>query len=158
MASEKGECSMMLKYLFYFLVALCGSALLGAWLDQEKLATTFPASDTVALGRSVYIAEGCIHCHSQYVRPVGRDQDLWGAPTAVHKALSQEPVLIGNRRQGPDLANVGLRRDAEWNRLHLIEPSALVPGSRMPSYRHLFESGDERGGALLVYLSSLRTN
>jgi cytochrome c oxidase cbb3-type subunit 2 len=113
-------------------------------------------ADTVTLGRQVYIAEGCIHCHSQYVRPVGPDEELWGPVTAVETALAQEPVLIGNRRQGPDLANVGLRRDATWNRLHLIDPPSMTPGSRMPSYRHLFSGEDPRGEALLSYLSQLK--
>jgi len=90
------------------------------------------------------------------VRPVGQDAALWGAPTPIHQALSQEPVLIGNRRQGPDLANVALRRPREWNRLHLIDPRSLMPGSRMPSYAHLFATGDPRGPALLNYLDQLK--
>ena len=50
----------------------------------------------------------------------------------------------------------GLRRSDEWNRLNLMKPSALVPGSRMPSYRHLFEGEGLRGEALLAYLNSLQ--
>ena len=121
--------------------------------DREE---SLARADPVSLGRAVYIAEGCIHCHSQYVRPVGRDVELWGEATSVERALKAEPVLIGNRRQGPDLANLGLRRNAGWNRLHLIAPAAVTPGSRMPSYRYLFEPDDARGEALLVYLDSLR--
>jgi cytochrome c oxidase cbb3-type subunit 2 len=142
------------RILFYLAVALSAASAFQWRLNQET-AQALPA-DLVALGRQVYISEGCIHCHSQFVRPVGQDMEIWGPRTAVEQALSQEPVLIGNRRQGPDLANVGQRRNAGWNRLHLVEPSAIVPGSRMPSYRHLFESNNERGEALLVYLLSLR--
>jgi cytochrome c oxidase cbb3-type subunit 2 len=142
------------RNLFYLAVALSAASAFQWQLNQET-AQKLPA-DLVAMGRQVYISEGCIHCHSQYVRPVGQDMELWGARTTVEQALSQKPVLIGNRRQGPDLANVGQRRNAGWNRLHLMEPSAVVPSSRMPSYRHLFESDNERGEALLVYLSSLR--
>ena len=29
-------------------------------------------------GRHVYIAEGCINCHSQYVRPNTTDVAMWG--------------------------------------------------------------------------------
>lgn len=113
-------------------------------------------TDAVAAGRKVYVSEGCLHCHSQYVRPVGPDQELWGPATSPEEALSQVPVLIGNRRQGPDLANVGLRRDRTWNRLHLIDPPSVSPGSRMPSYRHLFSGDAARGEALLSYLSQLK--
>lgn len=142
------------RILFYLAVALLAASAFHWRLNQETAQEL--SADLVALGRQVYTSEGCIHCHSQYVRPVGQDRELWGARTTVEQALSQEPVLIGNRRQGPDLANVGQRRNAGWNRLHLMEPSVVVPGSRMPSYRHLFEPDNERGEALLVYLLSLR--
>lgn len=143
------------RFIIYFILATFVACGLGYWQKKAPLPESEPV-DMVALGREVYVSEGCIHCHSQYVRPVGADRALWGTPTSVETALSQTPVLIGNRRQGPDLANVGLRRDAVWNRLNLIKPSALVPGSRMPSYRHLFEGDARRGEALLAYLNSLQ--
>jgi cytochrome c oxidase cbb3-type subunit 2 len=113
----------------------------------------------VARGRQVYIAEGCIHCHSEYVRPGTRDEILWG-PHRQHGAEGTPP-LIGVRRQGPDLTNVGVRHTAAWERLHLIDPRSLVPGSRMPSYAALFDGdggGDghgSRGADLVAYLQSL---
>ncbi len=143
------------RYAFYFAVAVAAVSVFQVVSGREDRQSA-EVGDQVALGRRIYISEGCIHCHSQYVRPVGQDQALWGAPTTVEQVLGQEPVLIGNRRQGPDLAHVGDRRNAGWNRLHLIEPSAVVPGSRMPSYRHLFERGTTEGEALLAYLDSLR--
>ena len=114
-----------------------------------------PASGdgTPARGRAVYVAEGCVHCHSQYVRPGTRDEALWGPARALDR--NERPPLVGNRRQGPDLAAVGLRRSPPWNRLHLIDPRALSPASRMPSYAHLFRAGDGRGDALVEYLASL---
>lgn len=110
----------------------------------------------VVRGREVYIAEGCLHCHSQYVRPgVKSDVVRWGPGHPLTDLLRGGPPLPGNRRQGPDLTNVGNRRSPEWNRLHLEAPRAVSPGSRMPSYRHLFAPGDERGEALVAYLDSL---
>jgi cytochrome c oxidase cbb3-type subunit 2 len=117
---------------------------------QTPLAGT---SDQAARGREVYIAEGCLYCHSQYVREQGRDRELWGPRRA--DAGVGDPPLYGTRRQGPDLANVANRRSAAWQRLHLIDPLAVSPGSRMPSYVHLFAPGDERGDELIVYLESL---
>lgn len=114
------------------------------------------ADDFVARGREVYIREGCIHCHSQYVRPgVSADVERWGPSTPLGEVLAGAPPLPGNRRQGPDLAHVGNRRSGEWNRLHLCEPRAVSPGSRMPSYAHLFAGGDPRGEALVAYLATL---
>lgn len=114
------------------------------------------ADDPIARGREVYVSEGCIHCHSQWVRPrVAADIERWGPATVPERALAEKPPLPGNRRQGPDLANVGNRRSAEWNRLHLQEPRAVSPGSRMPSYAHLFRGVDSDGEALVAYLASL---
>jgi cytochrome c oxidase cbb3-type subunit 2 len=110
----------------------------------------------VTLGREVYIAEGCIHCHSQYLRPgVRADVQRWGPNRPLEQIRGDAPPLLGNRRQGPDLTNIGNRRSPEWNRLHLQSPRWFSPGSRMPSYAHLFAAGDGRGEALVAYLSSL---
>ncbi|MEO0054519.1 MAG: hypothetical protein RLZZ50_466, partial [Verrucomicrobiota bacterium] len=114
-----------------------------------------PGSDAVARGREVYVAEGCIHCHSQYVRPGTADIVRWGPERPLDELLRELPPLFGNRRQGPDLLNVGNRRTREWNRLHLIEPREVSPGSRMPSYARLFAPGENRGEDLLAYLDSL---
>jgi cytochrome c oxidase cbb3-type subunit 2 len=109
--------------------------------------------DAVARGRRVYIDEGCINCHSQYVRPTTEDLLWWGPRLPADPQAT--PPLIGNRRQGPDLATAGLRRSAEWHRLHLIDPRLLSPGSKMPSYAHLFSADDSRGEDLVAYVSSL---
>lgn len=124
-----------------------------AYRAEARQASALDPGAAVARGREVYLAEGCIHCHSQYVRPEGRDVELWGPFRPLDR--HQSPVLIGYRRQGPDLENVGLRRSALWQRLHLEDPRALVPSSRMPSYAHLFRGGDGRGEDLVAYLSSL---
>ncbi len=114
----------------------------------------------VAGGRQVYIAEGCIGCHSQYVRPLLRDTELWGPLPGSNGedrvGANERPPLYGNRRQGPDLSNAGLRRSATWHRLHLLDPRTLEPASRMPSYRHLFVGDGRRGSDLVAYLTSLR--
>jgi cbb3-type cytochrome c oxidase subunit II len=109
----------------------------------------------VALGRRVFVAEGCIHCHSQYVRPGSPDEVSWGPARDPDFSRHQSPALIGNRRQGPDLMNVGVRRPRDWQQRHLIEPRSVVPASRMPGYAHLFAPDDARGPALLDYLDSL---
>lgn len=154
----------------WFLTASAAVFLLG-WLWQNRtagwlgviavLVALAPTNgfateaDEIVLGREVYIAEGCIHCHSQYIRPGTADETRWGPAAPLPEALAGDPPLLGNRRQGPDLANVGLRRSPEWNRLHLIEPTRLAPGSRMPAYAHLFRAGDARGTALMAYLATL---
>lgn len=132
--------------------AAAGATLLVFLIDAARLpnAASSPA-DPVARGREVYLAEGCQYCHSQYVRQGTRDELWWGPARPFDR--SERPPTPGNRRIGPDLANVGLRRSPTWNRIHLIDPRAVSPGSRMPSFAHLF--ADERGDALVVYLGSL---
>ncbi len=103
-------------------------------------------------GRRVYLAEGCIHCHSQYIRPGSQDEFLWGAASRVEDVRKGAPVLIGNRRQGPDLSTVGARRSAAWMRAHFLHPRQLVADSSMPSYAALFANG--RGEDLIAYLQA----
>jgi cytochrome c oxidase cbb3-type subunit 2 len=130
-----------------------GAALVFYAATSGAVAPHAAPDDAVARGRRVYIDEGCINCHSQYVRPVATDARWWG-PAAPRDPASTPP-LIGNRRQGPDLTTVGLRRDASWLRLHMIDPRLVSPGSKMPSYRHLFAGHDARGDDLVAYLASL---
>jgi len=110
-------------------------------------------STPVERGRAVYVAEGCIHCHSQYVRPIALDEATWGSAGKLEQVLAGKPVLIGNRRQGPDLQHVGMRRSEAWMKIHFIEPRSLVPSSVMPSYAYLFD--EQRGDDLVAYLKSL---
>jgi cytochrome c oxidase cbb3-type subunit 2 len=165
-------------------LALAGAVLLGSTLLARRAATIRPSSIALGLGatallihalpglptavahvpseplagdadrgRAVYLAEGCIHCHSQYVRP-GTGDDLWWGPRGREEEGGDAP-LIGTRRQGPDLSHVGNRRSPEWERQHLVDPRSVTPGSRMPSYGHLFSTGDRRGDDLVAYLASL---
>jgi cytochrome c oxidase cbb3-type subunit 2 len=107
----------------------------------------------VERGRRVYIAEGCINCHSQYVRPNTVDVAMWGPATDVETIRREKPPLIGNRRQGPDLSQVGARRSPLWLRIHFMNPRDVSYDSVMPRYDYLFR--DSRGDDLIAYLASL---
>lgn len=131
-----------------------GLLMLAGLLAQAAGAEPRP-EDPISPGRQVYVAEGCINCHSQYVRPETRDAGRWGPLRPLAEALESSPPLLGNRRQGPDLQNVANRRSRAWQRLHLQDPRAITPGSRMPGYAHLFAGDGARGEALLDYLDSL---
>ena len=111
------------------------------------------SQSAVDRGRQVYISEGCIHCHSQYVRPNTADVLMWGPVEKLTDIHNQQPPLIGNRRQGPDLSQVGARRSALWLKMHLFDPREVSGSSIMPSYAFLFR--DSRGNDLVAYLASL---
>jgi cytochrome c oxidase cbb3-type subunit 2 len=81
---------------------------------------------------------------------------MWGPVESIQELRQQQPPLIGNRRQGPDLAEVGGRRSPLWLKAHFFSPAEVSGASIMPSFGFLFN--DERGDDLVAYLGSLRTS
>lgn len=94
-------------------------------------------------GRSIYIREGCMYCHSQQTRPrgFGADQErFWGRPSLPADYTYDRPHLLGTMRTGPDLLNIAARQPSlDWHYLHLYNPRLTTAGSIMPPYRWLFE-------------------
>jgi len=130
--------------------------------DEGKVTDIYPIENRgiVQAGRSVYISEGCVYCHSQQVRDEQNGLDIergWGVRrTVARDYLFDAPPQLGSSRLGPDLANVGAakwrnepenedpqhkpaKRDATWQLLHLYNPRAIVKESNMPTYRSLFK-------------------
>jgi cbb3-type cytochrome c oxidase subunit II len=132
-------------------IALCLHLALFASRPVDQLALT-----PEERGRQVYIAEGCINCHSQYVRPNTPDVLMWGPTETIEELRTQHPPLIGNRRQGPDLSQVGGRRSPLWLKAHFFNPREVSHASFMPSYAYLFDNST-RGDDLVRYLSSLKS-
>lgn len=135
--------------------ALTGAMLLAA-LGLNRLLGAGPAlpqPTQIERGRQVYISEGCISCHSQYVRPGSPDVPMWGPAVPLEEVRREQPPLIGNRRQGPDLSAVGGRRSALWLKAHFYDPPEVSGTSIMPAYGFLFR--DHRGADLVAYLGSL---
>lgn len=99
-------------------------------------------------GRSIYIREGCMYCHSQQVRPEGFGADqgrFWGRPSVPGDYVYDKPHLLGTMRTGPDLMNIAVRQPSEdWHLVHLYNPRIVAPGSIMPPFPWLFE---EKPGA-----------
>lgn len=103
-----------------------------------------PYTDQQLRGRQVYIANGCLYCHSQQVRDPSFTTDVdrgWGSrPTVPEDYVYDRPHLLGTMRTGPDLINVGQRIPSEdWHLIHLYDPRALVEWSTMPGFPFLFE-------------------
>jgi cytochrome c oxidase cbb3-type subunit II len=94
-------------------------------------------------GRSIYVREGCVYCHSQQVRPEGFGADqarFWGRPSVPADYIYDQPHLLGTMRTGPDLFNIGARQPGEaWHMLHLYNPRLVVRGSIMPTFPWLFQ-------------------
>jgi cytochrome c oxidase cbb3-type subunit 2 len=90
-----------------------------------------PKSGMAERGRHIYAANGCIYCHSQQVRPDYASSDIdrkWGERrSAPRDYIFDRPVVLGQQRMGPDLANIGKRAPAEE------EKPAAAPGTNAPA-------------------------
>ena len=106
-----------------------------------------PYSSAELRGRAVYIANGCVYCHSQQPRTKAFAPDFsrgWGRATVAGDYAYDQPHLLGTMRTGPDLMNIGVRQPSDqWHLGHLYQPRAYTPGSTMPAYPFLFEAKDK---------------
>ena len=108
-------------------------------------------------GRAVYVSLGCVSCHTQQVRPAGQGSDIargYGVRASVARDyVQQKPVLLGERRIGPDLANYGARAKDLASVHTAIQHEGrfafLYAGAKQ-------EVASERAVALAAYLQSLR--
>jgi cytochrome c oxidase cbb3-type subunit 2 len=102
-----------------------------------------PYTSAQLRGREVYIANGCIYCHSQQPRDrafAPDDKRGWGRASVAGDYHYDKPHLLGTMRTGPDLFNIGARQPSQdWHLGHLYQPRAYTPGSVMPAYPFLFE-------------------
>ncbi|MCC7525592.1 MAG: cytochrome c [Chitinophagaceae bacterium] len=125
-------------------------AILPAFHNQKNNAPLPNApvlSDDAVQGKAVYIANGCVACHTQQVRNVDMDK-TWGSRPSIaadYAAIHRTDVwrntatLMGTERTGPDLTSIGTRQPSlEWNLVHLYNPRIVVKQSVMPAYPWLF--------------------
>jgi cytochrome c oxidase cbb3-type subunit 2 len=107
-----------------------------------------PYTSAELRGRGVYIANGCVYCHSQQPRDRNFGPDFergWGRASVPGDYIYDKPHLLGSMRTGPDLFNIASRQPSkDWHLGHLYQPRAYVPGSIMPSYPFLFTVKDAK--------------
>jgi cytochrome c oxidase cbb3-type subunit II len=107
-----------------------------------------PLEGEALKGKEVFIANGCVACHTQQVRNIDMD-NVWGARPSIAADYAgshrmswwmNSATLMGTERTGPDLTNIGNRLPSEdWHLVHLFNPRTVVEESIMPSYPWLFE-------------------
>lgn len=128
--------------------------------DEGKITDVYPidVNGIAAQGRQVYVSEGCINCHTQQVRDEHMGTDIergWGPRrTVARDYIYSNPALLGIRRVGPDLTNIGwndwrneakgdprrpAKRDSSWFYRFLYSPESVLTESNHPPYRYLFE-------------------
>src|SRR5690606_19072768 len=113
-----------------------------------------PLSEAARKGKALYIANGCLACHTQQVRHVEVDK-MWRTRPSISADYAGRKrqdlrrttaTLMGTERTSPDLINVVNRQPSlEWNLVHLYNPRAVVSESIMPAYPWLFEIRENVG-------------
>ncbi|MBW1725336.1 MAG: cbb3-type cytochrome c oxidase subunit II, partial [Deltaproteobacteria bacterium] len=102
-------------------------------------------------GRSIYIANGCVYCHTQSIRSVD-----WGlGAERIAQAgdyIQDRPILLGSERTGPDLSQEGGEHPDDWHMAHFINPRYTRPLSIMPAFAFL---GKQDIKKLTTYVQSL---
>mgnify|MGYP003389990520 FL=1 len=122
--------------------------------NNAPLPKATPLTSSQTAGKNIFIANGCVACHTQQVRNVDMD-NVWGSRPGIpadYAGISRTDfwtntaTLMGTERTGPDLTNIGSRQPSlAWNLLHLYQPRAVVEKSIMPAYPWLFELKNELG-------------
>ncbi|MEZ6120205.1 MAG: cbb3-type cytochrome c oxidase subunit II [Pirellulaceae bacterium] len=118
-------------------------------------------AQALRLGRSIFVGEGCFHCHSQFVRPVSNESIRYGKVSSSDEYQNelQRPVLFGTRRVGPDVSRQGGRHGNDWHAAHFYNPQSIVPESVMPQYPWFFDGSPDkpnrRGIAIITYMQWL---
>ena len=121
-------------------------------LNNQNNNAPLPGSEALTgdalAGKHIFIANGCVACHSQQVRNIDMDKS-WGARPGIAADYANNTrmnwwmntaTLMGTERTGPDLTNIGNRLpSADWHLLHLYNPRAVVEESIMPAYSWMFE-------------------
>lgn len=107
-----------------------------------------PLSSDAMEGKALYVANGCVACHSQQVRNVEMDKVFGQRPSlaADYAAINRMDLwrntatLMGTERTGPDLTDIGNRQPSkDWNLVHLYNPRIVVSESVMPAYPYFFD-------------------
>ncbi len=139
MSHEKVETNIgLMAVLIAIVVAIGGLVEIVPLMYQAQVVkplpgiTPYPALQLA--GRDVYVREGCYNCHSQMIRTLRFETARYGHYSLAGESVYDRPFQWGSKRTGPDLARVGGRYSDDWQRLHLIDPRALVPESNMPGF------------------------
>lgn len=90
-------------------------------------------------GKDIYVREGCYLCHTQMIRSLRAETQRYGHYSIASESVYDRPHQWGSKRTGPDIARVGGKYSDAWQRLHLLDPRAVIKESNMPAYPWLAE-------------------
>lgn len=108
-----------------------------------------PITNQAYEGKQLFVANGCLYCHSGYTRPQDVRQNLYYLYPRVSLpgdfATSDEsPNVFGTARIGPDLSQEGGFHPDDWHHAHFSDPRYVDPDSIMPDFSWLSDADMER--------------
>ncbi len=141
----------LFRTAFFFFAALTLLVAILPAINNQQINKPLPnaavMSEDAIKGKQVFIANGCVACHTQQVRNVDMDK-VWGSRPSIAADYADirrtdtwrnTATLMGTERTGPDLTDVGNRQPSiDWNLVHLFNPRAVVKESIMPAYPWMF--------------------
>ena len=71
------------------------------------------------------------------IRSLRDEVERYGHYSLAAESMYDHPFQWGSKRNGPDLARVGLKYTDTWQIAHLKDPRSVVPQSIMPTYAFL---------------------
>jgi cytochrome c oxidase cbb3-type subunit 2/cytochrome c oxidase cbb3-type subunit I/II len=131
--------------LAFFTVVLAVVVLPTATYNPPPSPNWLPLSDAQADGRALFLANGCVYCHSGFTRP----QDTFTGSYYLYSRTSlpgdyygedQSPNILGTQRTGPDLSQEGGIHPDQWHAAHYANPRNVDPLSIMPNFNFLSDS------------------
>lgn len=127
--------------------------------NVPKIESVKPYTPLELEGRDIYVAEGCVSCHSQMIRPFRHETERYGEFSKSGEFIYDRPFLWGSKRTGPDLHRIGNKYSNGWHYKHMEDPQAISTGSIMPAYPWLFkrEINTEYTAAKIKVLQTLNT-
>jgi cytochrome c oxidase cbb3-type subunit I/II len=102
--------------------------------NVPTIASVQPYTPLELEGRDLYIANGCVGCHSQMIRPFRSETERYGEYSKAGEFVYDRPFLWGSKRTGPDLHRIGGKYPDSWHYHHMVDPRSMSPGSLMPPY------------------------
>lgn len=128
----------------FFTVVLMVVVLPTATYQPSPSNNWLPLSQVAFRGRSHYLSNGCLYCHSGFTRP----QDVFNgqyylyprvAEPGDYYGVSQSPNILGTERTGPDLSQEGGNHPDDWHMAHYNNPRNTMPLSIMPSFNFMHD-------------------
>jgi cbb3-type cytochrome c oxidase subunit II len=164
---ERGEVIILLAGFGSFLLSFATLGLVPILSMRQQIRQTTPKefapfTALEAAGFQSYARNGCGYCHSQLVRTLPSDIQLFGVPAEAWEFQKDYPHQWGTRRIGPDLSRESGKRSDAWQYAHLYNPRSTVPQSVMPGFPWMFTRSadgqltpDDEARAIVAYLNYL---